>query len=90
MNFKKIIFLLLIYFTLFPCNAQKNNLSDKSKPNIIYILADDLGYGDLSCYVQEKFATPNIDKLIVQQTLYILKIGIPFRQNLFNQKLKKF
>jgi len=33
------------------------------KPNIIYILADDLGYGDLSCYGQELFATPNLDRL---------------------------
>ncbi len=32
-------------------------------PNIIYILADDLGYGDLSCYGQQKFTTPNIDRL---------------------------
>jgi len=36
---------------------------EPAKPNIIFILADDLGYGDLSCYGQEKFATPNIDKL---------------------------
>jgi arylsulfatase A-like enzyme len=33
------------------------------KPNIIYVLADDLGYGDLSCYGQEKFETPQIDKM---------------------------
>ena len=32
-------------------------------PNIIYILADDLGYGDLSCYGQKNFSTPNIDRL---------------------------
>lgn len=33
------------------------------KPNVIYILADDLGYGDLSCYGQTKLETPNIDRL---------------------------
>jgi arylsulfatase A-like enzyme len=33
------------------------------KPNVIYILADDLGYGDFSCYGQKKFSTPNLDKL---------------------------
>ena len=36
---------------------------DGVKPNVIFILADDLGYGDLSCYGQTKFQTPNIDKL---------------------------
>ena len=33
------------------------------KPNIIYILADDLGYGELGCYGQGKIETPNIDEL---------------------------
>jgi len=33
------------------------------KPNIIYIIVDDLGYGDLSCYGQKSFKTPNIDRL---------------------------
>ncbi len=36
------------------------------RPNIIYILADDLGYGDLSCYGQKKFATPHIDALAAE------------------------
>ena len=34
-----------------------------SKPNIIYIMADDLGYGELGCYGQQKIKTPNIDRL---------------------------
>ncbi len=40
------------------------------KPNIIFILADDLGYGDLGCYGQKKFATPNIDRLAAEGTRF--------------------
>lgn len=39
-------------------------------PNIIYILADDLGYADLGCYGQEKFSTPNIDRLAREGMLF--------------------
>src|SRR3989442_11182635 len=36
------------------------------KPNIIFIMADDLGYGELGCYGQKKILTPNIDRLAAQ------------------------
>ena len=36
---------------------------DISRPNIIYILADDLGYGELGCYGQTVIETPNLDEL---------------------------
>lgn len=45
------------------------NVKEKS-PNIVYILADDLGYGDLSCYGQQKFSTPNIDRLAKEGMLF--------------------
>src|ERR1700754_1909265 len=44
---------------------------DPARPNIIFILADDLGYGDLGCY-GAKLPTPNLGKLA--------KDGAPFRQ----------
>ncbi len=50
-----------------PCEAASR------PPNVIFILADDLGYGDLSCYGQTKFETPNIDRLATE--------GIRFTQH---------
>ena len=37
-------------------------------PNIVYIMADDMGYGDPSCYGATKIQTPNIDRIAEQGT----------------------
>ncbi len=37
-----------------------------AKPNVIFILADDLGYGELGCFGQEKIRTPNIDRIAAE------------------------
>ncbi len=39
---------------------------DGIRPNIVFILADDLGYGELGCYGQQKIMTPNLDRLASQ------------------------
>ena len=42
------------------------NLCAAQKPNFIFIMLDDAGYGDFSCYGQELFKTPNIDRMAKQ------------------------
>ena len=41
-----------------------------SKPNIIFILADDLGIGNVSCYGADRFKTPNVDALAATGTRF--------------------
>jgi arylsulfatase A-like enzyme len=64
------ITLFIIVLTLLSCKEKTETTIKNTPPNIIYILADDLGYGDLSCYGQKKFKTPNIDKLASQGMLF--------------------
>ncbi len=51
--------LVVLAFLLIGCDQQSKN----KRPNIIYILADDLGYGELGAYGQKIIETPNIDAL---------------------------
>ena len=66
---KKSMYLVLVIFTVFtscknkekPNNAVTQEVNNQ--PNIIFIYADDLGYGDVSAYGATEFSTPNMDKL---------------------------
>ena len=71
-------FLALFFFAQlflgFTTNQQKDKPSvsknSNNYPNIVYILADDLGIGDLGCYGQKDIKTPNIDKIAAQGILF--------------------
>jgi len=65
-SIRGLLYLLISFVLMAPSDAQ----SLDNKPNIIYILADDLGYGDLSCYGQQKFETPNIDRLAAEGMMF--------------------
>ncbi len=80
-NIYKTIFIVIALFTLNSCKdkkevdtiANEGSTTIEQKPNIIYILADDLGYAELGCYGQTKIHTPNIDALA--------KAGMKFTQH---------
>lgn len=57
---KKLLLLSLVSMLFFSCSS-KEKMSQK--PNIIYFLADDLGYGEIGVLGQQKIKTPNIDAL---------------------------
>ncbi len=68
---KRIIYLLLVLFTISTSCKKNSNKQDEllteqeaqRQPNIVFIYADDLGYGDVSAYGATELSTPNIDKL---------------------------
>lgn len=58
--------LIAIVLTIFACQSSGSAVEERSSnppPNILLIMADDLGYHGLSCYGSEKVHTPNLDKL---------------------------
>ncbi|MFN9712584.1 MAG: arylsulfatase [Planctomycetota bacterium] len=56
---------LLVLATTSPAVAEEEERAP-ARPNIIFIMADDLGYGDLGCYGQKRIQTPNIDRFAAE------------------------
>lgn len=64
MNFRRLICLpVWLAWVFAQASSAQQPVTNQTRPNILIILADDLGWGDLSCYGQKKFSTPNIDRL---------------------------
>ncbi len=64
-NGKKLVTAATAALSLCACGKQ-----EVKKPNVVFLLFDDLGYGDLGCYGQQKIETPNIDALASQGLLF--------------------
>ena len=60
---KSTILSLLTLLVLNSCNQKNSSTEKNQKPNVLFILVDDLGYKDLSCTGSTFYETPNIDKL---------------------------
>lgn len=71
MNKSKILVGGLILGASTPVSAQiQARKATPERPNIVFILADDMGYGDLHCYGNEHIQTPNIDRLAATGTRF--------------------
>lgn len=69
-------------------NKEEQEAKKLSKPNVIFLIADDIGYGDLSCYGEKTIKTSNIDKLAAQGIRFtdahsVAATSTPSRYSLF-------
>src|SRR6056297_1738309 len=60
---KKCVFLLMMASGILLLSCNRDDVVNKEQPNILFILADDLGYHDLSCMGSHYYETPHIDRI---------------------------
>ncbi|MFV0539631.1 MAG: sulfatase family protein [Aestuariibaculum sp.] len=67
----KLLSIMVVLSVLFGCKTNKEEIQKVKTPNIIYVLADDLGLGDLSCFNPEsKIKTPHLDKMASEGMMF--------------------
>ena len=65
-----VVFVVVTFtFVIAGCSSNMEG-SVPERPNIIFIMADDLGYGDLACFGQQVIKTPNIDRIAAEGRVF--------------------
>ena len=67
---KPLLFFILLFLAGSSSRADGATPASSQKPNVIFILADDLGIGNVGCYGSDHYRTPNIDRLAAQGTRF--------------------
>src|SRR3954469_7360382 len=70
MNTMRTINLVRLLLILLVSSSVHSRAADALPPNVVFIFADDLGYGDIGCYGAKDIRTPNIDKLAREGTRF--------------------
>src|SRR5690554_3164001 len=83
---KKIFVILFLMWTAFPVLSAENSAT--SRPNILFIMADDCTYSEIGCFGGQNAKTPNIDKLadeglIFNRAYVSMAMCVPARHELY-------
>lgn len=65
-----LLIILLVSIVLAACNKTQNSTKQENEPNIIFIVTDDLGWADLSCFGADLHETPNIDRFAEKSMVF--------------------
>ena len=71
---KRLFIALILFFSLFSCSREEKT---NELPNFVFILADDLGYGELGVFGQKFIETPNIDQLAKEGIIILALLFVP-------------